>query len=77
MQLTNTGKLLIYTAAILVSGATLIWTGIKVDVLGLGLREEWFNIGLVVLTTLGLMKDAALGVLGLKAPTVESRREGE
>ena len=70
MQLTPLLKSLIIAYAFVTGMAMLIWTGIKIDVLGLGLRPEWFNIGLVVIVVLDKGATALLTYLGLKAPTI-------
>lgn len=75
MTLTPTLKFLIIAAAFVVNIAGLIWTGIKVDVLAVGLDEHVFNIGLTVLTTLNTGVAALLIYLGLKAPTLGDKRE--
>ncbi len=70
MSLTPTLKFLLIAAAFSVNLLLLTWTGIKIDVLSLGMREEVFNIGLTVLTILNAGASAMLVYLGLKAPTV-------
>jgi hypothetical protein len=70
MTLTPTLKFLIIAFALAVNVVLLTWTGIKIDVLALGMREEVFNIGLTVLTMLNAGAGALLVYLGLKAPTV-------
>lgn len=72
MTLTPTLKFLVIAAAFVVNMALLIWTGIKIDVLALGMREEAFNIGLTVLTILNTGAAGLLVYLGLKAPTTNS-----
>ena len=71
MTLTPTLKFVLIATAFTVNIALLIWTGIKIDVLALGMREEAFNIGLTVLTVLNTGATALLVYLGLRSPTVE------
>lgn len=71
MTLTPLQKFLIIAFAFTVNVALLVWTGIKIDVLALGMREEVFNIGLTLLTTVNAGAGALLVYLGLKAPTIE------
>lgn len=70
MTLTPTVKFILIAVAFLVNMALLVWTGIKIDALSLGMREEVFNIGLTVLTITNAGASALLVYLGLKAPTV-------
>lgn len=70
MTLTPALKAILIGAAFLVQLTLIAWTAIKIDVLALGLQEEWFNIGLTVLTTLSAGATALLGYLGLRAPTL-------
>lgn len=71
MTLTPTLKFVLIAVAFMVNLGLLIWTGIKIDVLALGLNEHVFNIGLTIFTSLNLGASALLVYLGLKAPTVE------
>jgi hypothetical protein len=71
MTLTPTIKFILIAAAFTVNMALLVWTGIKIDVLALGMKQEVFNIGLTVLTIMNAGTGALLVYLGLKAPTVE------
>ena len=71
MTLTPTQKFLVIALAGSINLALLVWTGIKVDVLALGLDDHVFNIGLTLLTTLNLGATSLLIYLGLKAPTTE------
>ena len=75
MSLTPTLKALIIGFAFLVNVMLLIWAGIKIDVLALGMKQEVFNIGLTVLTILNAGTGALLVYLGLKAPTIESTKD--
>jgi hypothetical protein len=74
MQLTATTKFFLIAAAFMINLTLLAWTGVKIDVLALGMREEVFNIGLTVLTTVNAGMSALLLYLGLKAPAIEERR---
>ena len=69
MVLTSRQKFLLITSAILIGAFGLIWTGIKVDVLALGMNEHVFNIGQTVSTVLNTTIIGVLTYLGLKAPT--------
>lgn len=71
MTLTATTKFILIAVAFLVNMFLLVWTGIKIDALALGMREEVFNIGLTVLTITNAGASALLVYLGLKSPTVE------
>ncbi len=75
MTLTPTLKFLVIAYAFAINSAVLVWTGIQVNVSNLGLSSDWYNVGLVVLTTLNLGASALLVYLGLKAPTAE--KDGE
>ena len=70
MTLTPQLKFLVIATAVLVNLSLLAWTGIKLDVLALGMNEHLFNIGLTVLTILNLGSSSLLVYLGLKSPTV-------
>lgn len=72
MTLTPLQKFLVIAAAGTVNMALLVWTGIKIDVLALGMKAEVFNIGLTVLTILNTGAVALLTYLGLKAPTTDA-----
>ena len=70
MQLTSTMKFLIiaFASSIVVLGW--IWTGIKIDALALGMDEHAYNIGLVIISSLGTAASGLLVYLGLKAPVM-------
>ena len=71
MTLTPLQKFLALTAAGLIAGANLVWAGIQVDALALGLNEHIYNIGTVVLSVLNTGVVGLLALLGLRAPTKE------
>ena len=71
MELTAFQKFILISSAIAIGAFGLIWTGIKVDALALGLNEHVFNIGLTVSTVLNTTIIGILSYLGLKAPTSE------
>lgn len=73
MTLTPNLKFLIIAYAFLINSAVLIWTAIQVNVSNLGLSLDWYNIGLIVLTTLNLGASGLLAFLGLKAPALEPK----
>ena len=76
MTLTPALKFAIIAFAFAVNLLLLTWTAIKIDVLSLGMREEVFNIGLTVFTTLNAGAGALLAYLGLKAPTMKEDGDG-
>jgi hypothetical protein len=69
MVLSPTLKFTLIAAAFTIQLCLLAWTGIKIDVLALGMRDEVFNIGLTLLTILNAGAFGLLSYLGLKAPT--------
>lgn len=71
MTLSPMQKFLIIAAAGIVEGALLIWTGIKIDVLALGLNDHVYNIGTVILTIVNGGAIGLLVMLGLRAPTLD------
>lgn len=71
MTLTPTQKFLVIALAGTINLLMLIWTGVKIDVLALGLNDHVFNIGQTVLTVLNLGSTSLLVYLGLKAPTAK------
>lgn len=75
MQLTNLQKFIIIAFAFVANVMLWIWTGIKVDALALGMNEHVFNIGLTAISGGVTAAGSLLVYLGLKAPTLESRRE--
>lgn len=74
MTLTPLQKFAIIAFAFTVNLTLLAWTGIKIDVLSLGMREEVFNIGLTLLTIANAGAGALLAYLGLRAPTLEDEK---
>lgn len=69
MTLTPFQKFLVFVVAGIVTGAQLVWTGIKIDALALGLNENAYNIGQTILTIATTGTAGLLALLGLKAPT--------
>lgn len=69
MVLTPLQKFILIACAIVIGAFGLIWTGIKIDVLALGLNEHVFNIGQTISTVLNTTMIGILTYLGLKAPT--------
>lgn len=72
MTLTPALKFAVIATAFVIQMSLLVWTGIKIDVLALGMRAEAFNIGLTVLTILNTGAVGLLTYLGLKAPTTRN-----
>ena len=70
MTLTPAIKFALIASAVLVNLTLLAWTGIKIDVLALGMKQEVFNIGLTVLTILNSGVTAILAYLGMRAPVL-------
>ena len=66
-----TVKALIIGYAFIVNSAVLIWAGIQLYATNLGLSTDWYNIGLVIVTTLNLGASGMLAFLGLRAPVIE------
>ena len=72
MVLTPLQKFLIIAFAGLVEGMALIWTGIKVNVLNLGMSQDVYDIGLTIISVASIGATGLLITLGLKATTSNS-----
>lgn len=69
MVLTPAQKFFVFVFAGIITGAQLIWTGVKIDALELGMDENVYNIGQTILTIATTGMTGLLALLGLKAPT--------